>query len=172
LRYSNVTHRLSNGGVAERQLKHKIKANLARSMFPEPEIAPNSLVYRIKDDIVFSLVIEELTDEGWQPFKENDVQLEFRMLDPYLRQFVKHDGKGNYSLEFKIPDVYGVFKFRILHRREGLSVLDVERQVSVRPFRHNEYERFIVAASPYYTSAFTMMAAFFVFSVVFLGTKE
>ena len=44
-------------------------------------------------------------------------------------------------------------------------------QVSVRPYRHNEFERFLVAAYPYYMSVFSTMAAFFVFGIVFLYHK-
>ncbi|KAK5837160.1 hypothetical protein PVK06_012970 [Gossypium arboreum] len=41
----------------------------------------------------------------------------------------------------------------------------------VRPYRHNEYERFIPAAYPYYGAAFSMMAGFFIFSFVHLHNK-
>ena len=44
-------------------------------------------------------------------------------------------------------------------------------QVSVRPFRHNEFERFLVAAYPYYSSVFSTMAAFFLFGFAFLYHK-
>jgi oligosaccharyltransferase complex subunit beta len=43
--------------------------------------------------------------------------------------------------------------------------------VPVRPFKHNEYERFLVAAYPYYASGFSTMAAFFVFGFFFLYHK-
>ena len=74
-------------------------------------------------------------------------------------------------VDVQIPDVYGIYKFRVMYRRPGLSVISLNDQVSIRPYRHNEYERFIGAASPYYFSAFTIMAGFFVFSLFFLFTK-
>ncbi len=43
--------------------------------------------------------------------------------------------------------------------------------VPVRPFKHNEYERFLLAAYPYYASAFSTMAAFFLFGFFFLYHK-
>lgn len=55
-----------------------------------------------------------------------------------------------------------------MYRREGYTVLESDTQVSVRPFRHNEYERFIVPAYPYYISVFTMMVGFFLFGFVYL----
>lgn len=67
--------------------------------------------------------------------------------------------------------MYGIYKFRVQYRRQGLSVLSLSDQVSIRPYRHNEYERFIDAAMPYYASAFSIMAGFFVFSFFFLFTK-
>uniref|UniRef100_A0A2P2K1M0 Dolichyl-diphosphooligosaccharideprotein glycosyltransferase 48 kDa subunit n=1 Tax=Rhizophora mucronata TaxID=61149 RepID=A0A2P2K1M0_RHIMU len=44
-------------------------------------------------------------------------------------------------------------------------------QIPVRPYRHNEYERFIPAAYPYYGAAFSTMAGFFIFTVVHLYNK-
>nr|CAD1818629.1 unnamed protein product [Ananas comosus var. bracteatus] len=44
-------------------------------------------------------------------------------------------------------------------------------KIPVRPFRHNEYERFITAAYPYYGASFSTMAAFFIFSIVYLYHK-
>ena len=109
------------------------------------------------------------------------------------------------------PDSYGIFKFRLLYRRPGLSVLHREDQVglgspdtakvyfvhgpqhffqvNLRPFAHNEYERFIFSAYPYYfrygcasstthlispfvASAMSMMAGVFVFTIVFLFSSR
>ena len=44
--------------------------------------------------------------------------------------------------------------------------------MSVRPLRHNQYERFIPSAYPYYASAFSMMAGVFVFALVFLHMAD
>ena len=54
----------------------------------------------------------------------------------------------------------------------GRGFICLGRQISVRPFRHNEYERFIPAAYPYYTSAFSMMAGVLLFSFVFLYYRD
>ena len=63
-------------------------------------------------------------------------------------------------------------QFSVEYRRLGFTWLSLQRVVPVRPFRHNEYERFIVAAYPYYGSAFSMMAAFLVFGIVFLYHRD
>jgi len=130
----------------------------------------NPTDYRIKDDIEFSIVVEEYdgSKNKWVPFNTNDLQLEFRMIDPYIRTTLKHKGKGLYKTKFTIPDVYGVFKFQIGYHKLGYSNLDVEKQISVHPFRHNEFERFINVAFPYYASCFANFVAFFLLGIVFL----
>merc|ERR1711916_305495 len=55
----------------------------------------------------------------------SDIQLEFQMLDPYVRLTMPHDGAGNYVAAFKVPDVYGVFQFKLNYRRHGYSSLSL-----------------------------------------------
>lgn len=50
---------------------------------------------------------------------------------------------------------YGLF----INRSCFLDILIM--QIPVRPFRHNEYERFIPTAYPYYGSAFSMVWLFY-----------
>jgi oligosaccharyltransferase complex subunit beta len=133
-------------------------------------INPN--VYTIKDNIHFSIVIEERVNGKWVPYKADDVQLEFIMLDPYVRTNLKHDNKGNYSASFQLPDVYGVFTFKVDYQRPGYTPLTAVSRVPVRPFRHDQYERFIGSAFPYYAGAFSMLGGLFIFSVVFLYHKD
>jgi len=135
--------------------------------------ALNPQSYRVKDDIKFSVVIEEydMQHEKWQPYVAKDVQLSLIMLDPYIRQTLAADSHGKYTAQVKLPDVYGVFKFSVDYHRQGYSNLELFETVSVHPFRHDEFERFIDVAYPYYISAFSMMGGFFVFGLVFLFTK-
>jgi len=128
--------------------------------------------YTIKDNIEYSIQIEEWNGRRWVPFLAKDVQLEFIMLDPYVRTNLKHDDKGVYTVQFTLPDVYGIFTFKVDYVRRGYGFLNTITRVPVRPFRHNEYERFITAAYPYYASAFSMLAGLFVFSFFFLYHKE
>lgn len=173
----------------------------------------------------YSIVIEQLSEGRWVPFDGDDIQLEFVRIDPFVRTFLKRKGKrgscerhrtqprgarpllltclgpspgGKYSVQFKLPDVYGVFQFKVDYNRLGYTHLysstQVSRpaacprpagaparpgpatavlsQVSVRPLQHTQYERFIPSAYPYYASAFSMMVGLFIFSVVFLHMKE
>lgn len=129
-------------------------------------------IYTIRDEITYSLNIEEWKDGKWVPFQSDDVQLEFIMLDPYLRIPLKADGRGNFSTDFIAPDVYGVFTFKVEFHKRGYGFVNVASQVPVRPYRHTQYERFIASAYPYYASAISMMVGLWVFSWFFLYTKE
>lgn len=168
IRFRNIVHHKSDGSPPDVILHEKERPDLPISLYPDPEITRNSLVYRIKDEIIYSMLVEEFVGEKWQPFKANDMQMEFVMLDPYIRKTMKCDEFGNFYAKFTAPDNYGIFKFRVLYRRVGYSVIHAETQVSIRPFKHNEYERFILSAYPYYASAFSATIAFFIFSILFL----
>jgi len=136
------------------------------------KIAPAT--YTIKDKLEYSVIIEEWSADknSWVPFLADDVQLEYIMLDPYVRTKLQHDSKGKYSTTFILPDVYGVFTFKVEYIRKGYGFLTTSIKTPVRPFRHNEYERFIPSAYPYYASAFSMLAGLFVFSWFFLYHRE
>jgi oligosaccharyltransferase complex subunit beta len=129
--------------------------------------------YRVSDDVQYQIKIEEFDGikKTWVPFIAEDVQLEVVMMDPYVRQYLVHESSGNYHLKFRLPDVFGVYKFEVRYTRLGYSNLLHTQTVSVHPYRHDEYERFIVSAYPYYSGVFAMMAGFFVFSLVFVFSK-
>ena len=131
------------------------------------DLNPHS--YRVSDYTSFSIVIEEFNERHeWAPFIRPDVPLSFTMIDPYVRHPLTPHPNGTYTTQFQIPDVYGVYKFVVDYRRVGYSALHVSHQVSVTPYRHDQYERFLWVAYPYYTSALTLMGAFLVFGWVFL----
>ncbi|GJD06358.1 Dolichyl-diphosphooligosaccharide--protein glycosyltransferase 48 kDa subunit [Galdieria sulphuraria] len=132
-------------------------------------------MYRVEDEIEFLVDIEEWNgiEHRWKPFLGNDVQLEFIMLDPYIRKTLTcvDTTKGSYYTRFRIPDRIGVYKFSIEYYRRGYSPIQVSQVVSVRPFRHDEYERFILQAYPYYAAAFSMLFGVIIFGFVFLHGK-
>jgi len=129
--------------------------------------------YTIKDDAVFSIVVKELVNGKWVPFTGTDMQMEFVRIDPFVRVTMENDGKkGVMVANFKVPDTYGVYQFKVDYHRVGLTRLYTTNQISVIPLRHDQYERFIISAYPYYASAFSMMAGVVIFSIVFLHFKE
>jgi len=127
--------------------------------------------YTIQEMVEFSVTMSELVDGVWLPYTGTDVQMEFVRIDPFVRLNMKNTN-GRLSATFKIPDIYGVFHFKVNYHKVGLTRVTTGHQVSVRPLRHNQYERFISSAYPYYASSFSMMVGVFVFSIVFLHFKE
>ncbi|KAM7253635.1 hypothetical protein ACFE04_021789 [Oxalis oulophora] len=128
-------------------------------------------IYRIKDDLEFSVEVYEWSGTSWEPYVADDVQVQFFLMSPYVLKTLSTDKKGLYSTAFKVPDVYGVFQFKVEYERLGYTTLSLSKQIPVRPYKHNEYERFIPAAYPYYGAAFSMMTGFFIFSAVHLYNK-
>lgn len=61
--------------------------------------------------------------------RADDVQVEFVMLDPHVRLPLKHQGNGTYSVQFKVPDVYGVFKYVVNYNHQGFSYVQLTQQV-------------------------------------------
>ncbi|KAL5754732.1 hypothetical protein ACOSP7_022952 [Xanthoceras sorbifolium] len=128
-------------------------------------------IYRINDNLEFSVEIYEWSGKSWGPYVANDVQVQFYMMSPYVLKTLFTDQKGLYHTSFKVPDVYGVFQFKVEYQRLGYTSLSLSKQIPVRPFKHNEYERFITTAFPYYGASFITMAGFFIFSIFYLYNK-
>lgn len=42
----------------------------------------------------YSIVIEKLADGKWVPFDGDDIQLEFVRIDPFVRTFLKRNGRS------------------------------------------------------------------------------
>ncbi|CAB3404261.1 unnamed protein product [Caenorhabditis bovis] len=135
------------------------------------ESKPPAQEYTITDDVVYTIEIEELKNGAWVPFNGKDVQLELVRIDPFVRTTLKNKN-GIFTAHFKLPDVYGVFKFLVDYRRVGYTHLYDVQQMSVRPLWHTQYERFIRSAYPYYASSFSMMIGLVLFSIVYLYHKE
>jgi len=86
--------------------------------------------YTITEDAVYSVVIEELENGVWKGYAAKDIQLEFVRIDPFVRTFLTQaDGKGKYEAKFKIPDVYGVYQFKVDYNRKGYTFLSSATQV-------------------------------------------
>uniref|UniRef100_A0A183CF94 Dolichyl-diphosphooligosaccharide--protein glycosyltransferase 48 kDa subunit n=1 Tax=Globodera pallida TaxID=36090 RepID=A0A183CF94_GLOPA len=143
---------------------NSVKHHIVGQKFPPAE-------YTIMENVRYEINIEELKNGKWIPFQGKDVQMEFVRIDPFVRITLKNNN-GKLTAEFKIPDVYGVYKFLVDYHRIGYTHLNDVQQVSVRPLQHTQYERFSRCAYPYYVSAFSMMIGVVLFSFVFLYYKE
>jgi len=56
----------------------------------------------------------------------------------------------------------------VTYRKPGFTFIESKTKIPVRPFKHNEYERYLFDASPYYVSVFGTLFAFITFLVYFL----
>lgn len=131
------------------------------------------VAYTVEDNVHYEIEIKELVDGAWVPFEAKDIQLEFVRIDSFVVIYMNRSSKTHmYYAEYKLPDVYGVFQFKVTYNRIGYTRLYSSTQVSVRPFQHTQYERFIPSAYPYYASAFSMMVGVLIFAVVFLHFKD
>ena len=137
----------------------------------EGEVEPPAIAYTVEDKAVYSIDIEEYVNGKWVAYNGKDVQMEFVRIDPFVRLTLENQN-GHFEGKFKIPDTYGVYQFKVDYVRTGLTRLVSTTQYSVRPWRHDQYERFISSAYPYYASAFSMMLGVVMFSVVFLHHQE
>lgn len=175
LQATDIRHSRADQSAPEKLLGEKDFVDLPVSLFANPELNRESLVYRIKDDIQYNITISEYNADkgGWVPYIADDVQLEICMLDPYIRTFLtpSKETPGLFSAVFTAPDIHGVYKFRIMYRRPGYSPIAKNTAVSIRPFKHDEYERFIPMAFPYYSTTFCIMIAMFFFSSFVLLSK-
>lgn len=128
-------------------------------------------MYKEKDEIEVGLKIEELKNGNWVPFSASDVQMEFVMLDPHIRKFLKFTG-NEHKLVFTAPDVYGIFKFKVDYNRRGYNPIFIEQVAPVRNPWHNDYPRFLPCAYPYYASCFVTLGLVIIFAAAFVNHKE
>ncbi len=73
---------------------------------------------------------------------------------------VSEDGCLSIS-SLPLPDTPAVYTLRFQLRRPGWSVLNAEQKILLRPFRHDEYRRFLGVALPYYLSWASLLGATF-----------
>ena len=116
------------------------------SSFPVSELNPT--IYRIKNDVTYTIEVSEYIEDHWAPFTPpgTDVlQLEFSMLSPFhrltLSPISSTQNSTVYSVSFKLPDQHGIFNFRVNYKRPFLTTIDEKRQVTVRHFAHDEWPR-------------------------------
>ncbi|KII66794.1 Dolichyl-diphosphooligosaccharide--protein glycosyltransferase 48 kDa subunit [Thelohanellus kitauei] len=122
--------------------------------------------YIVETEIEYSITVQELDQDGtWKPFQVNDMQLELVRLTTFGR-VTYNSSNGVYTARLFTPDFIGIYGLRTYYHHTGYTTLDHQVKIIIRPRRHNDYQRFIFGAYPYYATAFLMM--FFVFVLVFV----
>lgn len=138
----------------------------------------SNINYKIKDMVSYEIGLSTWDGENWSPFKDvKDLQLEFIMLDPYYRLNLSdtltesEDGEYElYGVQFRVPDQHGMFTFGVNYQRSGLSYINENDVVPIRHLANDEYPRSweITNSWVYITSAVSVVAAWFIFSIVFV----
>lgn len=65
----------------------------------------------------------------------------------------------------------GIYQFKIIYKKPGYNFISLAQRVTVRPYKHDEYERFLFVASPYTFGMVASIVGTFVFVLVFLYSK-
>lgn len=58
--------------------------------------------FKVKDEVVYNIAISEFKNGEWVPYHADDVQLEFKMLDPYYRLTLEQVSQNHPSLSFNV----------------------------------------------------------------------
>jgi len=135
-------------------------------------VLPNR--YTVKEMVRYEVVIEEYSYKTgeWDPYVASDVEFELVRLDPFIRTPLQTDGNGLFYLDFMLPDTFGIYKFMVDYKRVGLSYIYEETEASVRPLRHDQHDRFLIGAFPYYGAILSMIIGFVTFGFLFLHSEE
>lgn len=129
--------------------------------------------YRVKDLLRYEMDVLEWSGQRsrFVPFVDDDVQLEFTMLNPWVR--TRFSAQNNtLSAQVQVPDQIGVYKFVVNHHRPGYTPITFQEIVPARPFLHNEYDRFLRQALPYYVTTFNMIVGVLLLGIVLLYSKD
>ncbi|OTB01788.1 hypothetical protein M426DRAFT_323147 [Hypoxylon sp. CI-4A] len=118
--------------------------------------ASNPKIYRIKNDVTYSISLSEYSWDKYTPFtipESDDLQLEFSMLSPFQRlkltPTISSEDSTTYSVSFKLPDQHGIFNFKVNYKRPFFSNVEEKNTVSVRHFAHDEWPRSYVISGAY-----------------------
>ena len=85
--------------------------------------------YTIKDDAVYTIVVKELVNGKWVGYDGKDMQMEFVRIDPFVRITLDNKKDGKMVGEFKVPDTYGVYQFKVNYHRVGYTRVYTTTQV-------------------------------------------
>lgn len=150
LRSGAVTHFLNEGSQKDAASKN---TDLTKA-----GIELNPGIYRIKNDVHYSIEVSEWVGDHWAPFTPaagDSVQLEFSMLSPFHRLNLLPSVSAStpnatvFTHSFKLPDQHGIFNFYVDYRRPFLTNIEEKRTVTVRHFAHDEWPRSFVISGAY-----------------------
>jgi len=128
--------------------------------------------YKLKDQIQVSLDLFEKVDGKWVPFKVDDFELKFIMLNPWnITTLVNNEG-SRYTTQFYVPDWNGVYKFQIDYNKHGLTRLFHEQIAPVRVFNHDEFPKYVPSSYPFYGAVGAIIVGFLIFCIAYVSTDD
>ncbi len=152
LQVSRPSHWLTNSSIADEQRQK----------------GSYGTVYRVGDHVAYSIDIAEIANNRSTPFRATDVELQVVLVETVAQIILTGNENGTFSGQFRAPDVPGVYRLRVAYRRPGFSnILSIAR-VTVRPFNHDEFERFLPIAYPFYTGLVSLLVGFVTFGIAFV----
>lgn len=159
LRVNSIEHRLNEAGQSNET---------------------NPKIYRIKNDVTYTISLSEYAWDSWTPFTvpANDaLQLEFSMLSPFHRLALQPTESSadstTYSSSFKLPDQHGIFNFKVNYKRPFYTSVEEKNTVSVRHFAHDEWPRsFVISGAwPWITGIGATITGWLAFVAIWLYSK-
>lgn len=132
---------------------------------------PDSDLFKVYEDVAYCATIEEWDGNLWVPYDSDDVQLEFRMLDPWWRLTLDSNHAGVFCTNFTVPDQHGMFTFSLEYFRPGKSFISDKKVVTVRHNANDEWPRSWTISNSwvYLAGITTTVIAFLAFLVLSLS---
>ncbi|PGH16767.1 hypothetical protein AJ80_05082 [Polytolypa hystricis UAMH7299] len=166
------------GVVKAGRVEHYLSEDVVESAAPSNGSGKlNPSMYRIKNDVTFSIELSEYSYDKYIPFElptADALQLECTMLSPFHRldllPVAKTANSTIYATSFTLPDQHGIFALRVNYKRPFLTNVDEKHQVTVRHFAHDEWPRSwrISGGWPWIAGLWSVIGGFLAFVVVWL----
>jgi oligosaccharyltransferase complex subunit beta len=68
----------------------------------------------------------------------------------------------------KAPLKEGIYQFKIIYKKAGYTYIKHAERVTIRPYKHDEFERFLFVAYPYTFGTFATIISTFIFVVLYI----
>lgn len=66
----------------------------------------------------------------------------------------------------------GIYQFKIIYKKPGFNFIKEAERVTIRPYKHDEFERFLFVASPYFVGTFATIISTFAFILLYVYSSS
>jgi len=167
-------------GTIQHYLNEGSQKGIANVTAAGASVDVNPEIYRIKNNVHYSVELSEWAGDHWAPFTPptgDAVQLEVSMLSPFHRLNMQPATRTATSTIFTsesiLPDQHGIFNFFVEYRRPFYTNVEEKRTVTVRHFAHDEWPRsFVISgAYPWIAGIWVTVVGWVAFVAVWLYSK-